>query len=173
MIKNTIKLYKQLSDFNSYGIPNNFEGANRRLNRLSTYHYVYIISAVVGLCLAPLLEYGKCKQENIEKNINEMCGLLGGMWFPLEFDRFPYKQVYYLFQVYSSFVIYQTSSMISFSITETVEHLIIRLRHASNVFVEALTEKNCVVRREKFKNAVKYHAVVMGYVYVCMWFHIL
>lgn len=160
-VKNTINIYKQLSDFRSYGIPDDFDVTNKKLNNFSKCHYVYIWSAVLGLILAPLLEYEKCQRENVVKNIEEICGLIGSIWLPIDLNSTPYKQMYYLFQVYSSFVIYQTSSLISFSIMETVEHVILRLKHVKNVFLEALAEKEHLVRVEKFKIAVRYHVRVI------------
>ncbi|XP_018567969.1 odorant receptor Or2-like [Anoplophora glabripennis] len=160
-VKNTINIYKQLSDLRSYGIPKDFYATNKKLNNYSKYHYIYIVSAVLGLSVAPLLEYKKCRKENVVKNINEICGLIGSIWLPIDLDSTPYKQMYYIFQVYSSFVIYQTSSLISFSIMETVEHLILRLNHVKNVFLEALMEREHGVRREKFRRAVKYHVNIM------------
>lgn len=160
-VKNTINIYKRLSEFNSYGIPDDFNSTNKKLNCFSKCHYLYIWSAVLGLSVAPVLEYKKCQRENIEKNIQEICGLIGNIWLPVDLNSTPYKQMYYIFQVYSSLVIYHTSSLISFSIMETVEHVILRLKHVKNAFLDALSEKEHSVRMEKFKNAIRYHVSII------------
>nr|QNH68039.1 odorant receptor 13 [Apriona germarii] len=134
----------------------------------------------MGLSLAPLLEYKKCERENIEKNIQEICGLIGNIWLPIDLNGTPYKHMYYIFQVYCSFVLYHTSSLISFSMLETVGHVILRFRHVKNVFLEALSERQHSVRVEKFKNAVRYHVTVMRIAKLvnssfnmCMFVHVL
>ncbi|KAJ8920175.1 hypothetical protein NQ315_011836 [Exocentrus adspersus] len=141
-IKNTIEIYKKLSDFQSFGAPDDFHVTNGKLNRIAKYHYVYIISAVCGLCIAPWLEYEKCTEENLELHIEEVCGLIGGMWLPVDLDQVPYKQLLYFFQVYSS--------------GGTVEHLILRFKHVKRIFLDALRRNS----RGQFKEAVQYHVTV-------------
>lgn len=158
-IKNTIKLYQLLSDFETFGKPPEFETSNTKLNKLSLFHYTYISIAVGGITFSPLLDKIACEREKLEHGWNEICGILGYAWWP--FDIVPYLNYYYVYQIFSSYLIYHTSSVVSFSVMETVEHLIIRLRHVKVVFIEALIEEDGQRKLEKFNNAVKYHNTVI------------
>ncbi|CAG9830052.1 unnamed protein product [Diabrotica balteata] len=45
---------------------------------------------------------------------------------------------------------------------ETLEHLVLRFEHVGDTFVEAFSESNKTIRRQKFFNAVRYHQAVIG-----------
>nr|ALR72562.1 odorant receptor OR17 [Colaphellus bowringi] len=156
-IKYIIILYKQFSDFKTYGLPNNFEKTNKLLNKFSKIYFVYHMFIVTGMTTSTLLTIGTCEEENLENNINDICGLVGPTWLPFEFDYFPLKQIVYGYQVYCSFVIFQLAGHLSYTLMESVEHLIIRFEHVGHTFVEALNEKNSYTRREKFYVAIQYH----------------
>nr|XP_023030161.1 odorant receptor 4-like isoform X1 [Leptinotarsa decemlineata] len=160
-IKDIIILYKQFSDFTTYGTPNNFERKNKLLNKFSKWYFAWHMCVVTGMTTSTLLTVDECKAENIMKNTNEVCGLVGSTWLPFEFDYFPLKTIVYGYQVYSSFVVYHTAGVLSYTMMETVEHLIIRFEHVGDTFVEALAEEDPSVRREKFYLAVQYHKTVI------------
>lgn len=158
-MNNTIKLYEFLSDFEPYGEPPEFKARNKELNKYSVLHYIYISIAVAGISLAPLIEKHRCERENVTKKLHEVCGLLGYAWWPFDFALF--KHYYYLYQIFSSYVVYHTSSVVSFSVMETVEHIIIRLKHVGTCFEQALTDNYYPSKIEKFKFCVRYHNEVI------------
>uniref|UniRef100_A0A310SA13 Odorant receptor n=1 Tax=Chrysomela lapponica TaxID=153811 RepID=A0A310SA13_CHRLA len=160
-LKNMIKLYKEYSDFESYGIPTKFDKMNNLLNKISTLYFCYHTLIVTGMTTSTLLTIGKCEQENISRNISEVCGLVAATWLPFDYNYFPLKQFVYGYQLYSYFLIFQCAGLLSYTLMETIEHLIVRFEHVADVFVMAVAEKDPQLRRKKFNAAVKYHKAVI------------
>ncbi|KAG5883728.1 hypothetical protein JTB14_024229 [Gonioctena quinquepunctata] len=156
-----LKLYRKLSDFVLFGKPKDFDSENKKLNRLSAAHNIYILIAVMGMTLGPLLEEKRCEMENSRRNWNEVCGTMGAAWWPVDYSSYPYKQIYYGYQIICSFLLYRNASMAAFAIMESTEHVTIRLRHVKSVFTDALNAKTAREKRQQFGRAVRYHNEVI------------
>ncbi|KAG5883721.1 hypothetical protein JTB14_024222 [Gonioctena quinquepunctata] len=111
--------------------------------------------------MSTLFTIHKCEEENLDRNTSEICGLVYPTWLPFEFDYFPLKQIVYGYQAYSCSVIYQTAGVLSYTMMETVEHLIIRFEHVGDTFVDALSGENSAEIRAKFSVAIQYHKDVI------------
>lgn len=163
-VKLIMRLYKKLSDFKTFGIPTNFHESTKIIEKYSRFHNIYIILVIIGFSLVPLAEAKQCEKLKKQNNISEICGIMGTVWFPFNIDFFPVKQLFVAYQILCSYFLVGSASFISFSIAETAEHVIIRLKHLKIVFLEALKEKNHKIRLQKFGFAVQYHNALLGYV---------
>ncbi|XP_074031888.1 odorant receptor 4 [Leptinotarsa decemlineata] len=161
-IKNTLKLCRILSDFRTYGKPKDFDKENKKLNYFSVVYQIFGIMAMLAIIVTPLMDKGRCEKENIRRNLDEVCGIMGAAWWPFDFGRFPYKQLYYAYQMYSVSLIYYATSTTSFTIVESTEHLILRFKHVRLLFLEALQCENPTHRKEFFNRTVRYHNEVMN-----------
>ncbi|CAH1115034.1 unnamed protein product [Psylliodes chrysocephalus] len=148
-------------DFQTFGKPNDLDARNRFLNKLSKIYIVYHSTIISFMVISSLFYIPQCKENNIVKNQKEVCGLPALTWLPFNFDVVPFKQIVYLYQVYSVLIVYQTAGLLSFFMFATLEHLVLRFNHVGDMFVETLSEKNPVIRRQKFIVAVKYHQAVI------------
>lgn len=161
-VKLSIKLYKILSDFRTFGIPINFNETNERLNKFSRIHHVYITGVVAGFTLFPLLEAKECHAKNLKNNLNELCGIVGTAWWPFNIDFFPVKQLYLMYEMYCGYMLVITASGVTFALAECTEHVILRLKHVKFLFIESFQENNPYLRNEKFGKAVAYHNDILG-----------
>ncbi|KAJ8931795.1 hypothetical protein NQ314_015251 [Rhamnusium bicolor] len=109
----------------------------------------------------PIIEIKKCRNNNLQRGIKDVCGLLMNVWFPFDIDYFPMRQFFYMIQLYSIYNSYVVSSTISFSIVESMEHVIFRIKHVKALFVEALNEENYDKRRTLLNRCIKYHNFVI------------
>ncbi|KAJ8952134.1 hypothetical protein NQ318_018470 [Aromia moschata] len=135
-VKKIAVTLKDLSDFKTFGIPPGMAEFNKKLNKISKWHQV-----IISLTFSGFLETQACEAKNIEKGIKDVCGLAIKIWVPFDIDYFPVKQVIFLIQTYSGYFSYATSStisFISFSVMESMQHVVFRLTHVKMVFVEAL-----------------------------------
>nr|UTN00925.1 odorant receptor [Semanotus bifasciatus] len=159
----SIQLYIHLSDFEDYGKPINYDKNNELFDKLSLYHYIYLECLVLSLLfLSNISKSGQCKRENLEFGIHEVCGLFSYTWMPFDIDFFPAKQIYLFLQLFGTHYIYMMAGMMAWVVVETIQHIIVRIRHAKCLFIEAIQEKDSKKQREKFSRAVRYHNTVLG-----------
>ncbi|KAJ8938376.1 hypothetical protein NQ318_022874 [Aromia moschata] len=160
--KSSVKLYLRLSDFEEYGKPINFDEHNAQFNRFSLIHHIYLESLILSfLCMNVLKNERQCERENLEYNLHEVCGLAMYTWLPFDIDYFPAKQIYLSFQFFGIHHLFAVMGIAAWSAMETVYHVIIRIRHAKHLFLEAINEENYQRQREKFNLAVRYHESVL------------
>nr|UTN00938.1 odorant receptor [Semanotus bifasciatus] len=160
-VEKIAEVLNDLSNFEIFGKPPGIVDFNRKLNRLAKWHQIYICGGIVSLCSAQILEIKACKANNVEKGIHDVCGLATNIWFPFDVDFFPLKQIIYLLQLYSAYFSFATSSTISFSIMESTEHVIYRIMHVKDLFIEALNEESQTLRRSLLKRCIGYHNFVI------------
>ncbi|KAJ8982434.1 hypothetical protein NQ317_007782 [Molorchus minor] len=136
---------------------------SKKMDKYSIYHQIYIILCTMTLCALQLLDIGRCREENAKLGLHDICGLVANIWVPFDADFFPVKQIIYVIQIYSTYFSYATSSTISFSIMESIEHAIFRLQYVRTLFVEALREEACDVRMELLGRCVDYHNCIISF----------
>nr|UTN00926.1 odorant receptor [Semanotus bifasciatus] len=161
--KSSIQLYMHLSDFEEYGKPINYDKNNELFDKMSFYHYIYLECLVLSiLILSSVIKSDECKRENLQYGIHEVCGLFAYTWMPFDIDYVPAKQIYICLQLFGTHYIYMVAGIISWIVVETVQHIIVRIRHAKFLFLDAIQEKDSKKQREKFSRAVRYHKTVLG-----------
>lgn len=162
-VNKAVQLYIGLSDFKKFGKPKNFDETNKKWNKYSIMHYLYLQSICIFILLGSNVFKGKsCRDENEKKNIHEVCGLFTYTWLPFNIDFFPVKQLYLVLQLFGVNYVYMVAGLASWMVVETVEHLATRIRHVSFLFTQALEQKNLRKKRQMFNHAVQYHVFVFG-----------
>lgn len=159
--KMLVKLYKTLSIFSPFGRPAYFTETNERLDKYSRIHHIYFTCVVAGFTLFPLLEAKKCEELNLQSIQHEICGIIGTAWWPFDLNVFPIKQLFIVYEILSGYILVISASGVTFSLAESTEHVILRLKHLKILFLEALQDKNNFERTKKFNKAVAYHHAIM------------
>ncbi|KAJ8984088.1 hypothetical protein NQ317_012744, partial [Molorchus minor] len=161
-IKVVAHLYTFLSNFSDFGKPTSFDKVNDRFSVLSKLHSLILELDIFSILLTSnVLKGDQCGKENVEYGLKEICGLVAYTWMPFDIDRFPAKQIYLSSQLVGMHYLYFATGTIAWMILETMNHIIVRIRHVKELFADALMEENVQSRREKFNFVVKYHTVVL------------
>lgn len=156
-------LYKEMSDFEQYGMPYNFENENSYLNLQSNIFNCYNLLCVFSLALSPpFYEKSICEDLNRKKNLSEICGLEQPLWLPFNVDRSPIKEILLIIQVYSIFYTAATGAYICYGFFEAAQHIQIRIRHLKSLFFEAINKNDY----NRFKSCIRYHVDVLRYIYI-------
>lgn len=72
---------------------------NKFLNKFSPRYFLYHLSTFTIMSCSNIILISRCKEENMKRNIHEVCGMLGSMWLPFDYDFFPVKQLLFAYQV--------------------------------------------------------------------------
>ncbi|KAJ8984087.1 hypothetical protein NQ317_012743 [Molorchus minor] len=156
------KIYTFFSNMNEFGKPTEFDENNKLCNRASFIHYIYLeLLILMLLFLSDISNVKQCKQHNLEYGMSEVCGLFSYIWLPFDIDYFPVKEIYLSLQLFGSHYLYMIAGILAWTAVETIQHIIIRLRHVKYLFVEAIEEKDQKKQREKFNLTVRYHDEVL------------
>nr|XP_023019069.1 putative odorant receptor 85d [Leptinotarsa decemlineata] len=162
-IKSAIQLYLFFSNFEEFGKPIEFDEINQKYNRYSQYHYCYAEFAVFVVLLGSnIFKSRQCRVENEQRHLHEVCGLFSYTWMPFNIDFFPVKQIYLFIQLIGGHFVYAVVLHSAWMVLETIEHIVIRIRHVAHLFNEALAAQDPEERREKFNSVVRYHIQVLG-----------
>lgn len=160
-IKEIAGIFTDFTKFQTFEMPLGYQTFNKKWNKLSTLHFTYYV-LLVSLCLLMALPESKtCLADKVRKGTHEICGLALNLWLPFEFDYFPMKQIICCYQIYSVFFSYVLSSTISFSIMESMEHVIFRLDYVKQLFAEAIRQDDDDIRKNIFKHSIEYHSFVI------------
>lgn len=95
-----------LSDFDTFDKPTNFEYMNDLLNKFALLHFIYHFCAVCLISLSNLILIERCRNENVKRELTEICGMVGRMWLPFNYDWYPPKQIIFIYQVCMNFLFY-------------------------------------------------------------------
>ncbi|XP_057656326.1 uncharacterized protein LOC130893899 isoform X2 [Diorhabda carinulata] len=156
-------MYTFISDFEVFGKPTDFDRCNKAFNRYAKIHFVYLELLIWTIILTSnIFKTQKCKLENQIYNMNEVCGLFSYTWMPFDIDYSPIRELYLLFEIFGAHHIYMLAGLMAWQVFETMQHIIIRIRHVKHVMVEAFTYRDSTVRRRKFNIAVRYHNSIFG-----------
>lgn len=82
-----------------FGTPKDFDYKNELLNKASMMFAISEFTCVTFISFSNIFLSGQCEELNRKKGTDEMCGLIGRMWLPVDYDRTPYKQTVFSFQV--------------------------------------------------------------------------
>jgi hypothetical protein len=161
--KQIAQIYVDLSDFANFEKPQNFDKVNRRLSLLSKMYKSFIDFAIINVCLSPFISKRFCEKLNQEREFKEICGLLATTWMPFNIDVFPIKQIFFLLQLYTVVFTMKGAAVISFAIMETIEHLVLRIKHLKLMLNEAVSTEDATTRQQRFAKCIEYHINIFEY----------
>ncbi|KAJ3642132.1 hypothetical protein Zmor_024941 [Zophobas morio] len=156
------KIFTHLSNFNKFGKPPNFAQRNKKLMFWSRLYKTYIDAALVSIYLEPFIKLKSCERENLKRKFKEICGLVVATWAPFDISVFPFKQILYVWQVYTLMFTLKGAALISFSIMESMEHLVVRIQHLKTMLLETVETEDAKLRVERLLKCVEYHNDIFG-----------
>ncbi|XP_068897419.1 odorant receptor 4-like isoform X3 [Tenebrio molitor] len=178
--KQIAQIYVDLSDFTNFEKPQNFDKVNRRLSLLSKMYKSFIDFAIINVCLSPFVSKRFCEKLNQEREFKEICGLLATTWMPFNIDVFPIKQIFFLLQLYTVVFTMKGAAVISFAIMETIEHLVLRIKHLKLMLNEAVSTEDVTTRQQRFAKCIEYHINIFDigkrideHYTMCLFLHVL
>ncbi|KAJ3642131.1 hypothetical protein Zmor_024940 [Zophobas morio] len=151
------KIFTHLSNFEKFGIPPNFEQRNKKLMFWSRMYKTFIDIVIFNMCLETLLRLKSCEKANLTRKFKEICGLVVTTWVPFDINVFPLKQILYLWQCYTLLFTLKGAALISFSLMESMEHLVVRIQHLKGLLLETVDTKDEKLRNENLEKCVEYH----------------
>ena len=157
------KIFTHLSNFEKFGTPPNFEERNKKLMFWSRLYKTYIDVVIFNMCLEPFLKLRSCERENLTREFKEICGLVVTTWVPFNINVFPLKQILYLWQCYTLLFTMKGAALISFSIMESMEHLVVRIQHLKVMLLETVDTEDAKLRNKRLLKCVEYHNDIFGY----------
>lgn len=160
-IKDLADIFKDFTNFKTFEMPPGYKDFARKWNKLSIFHFTYYVFLVLLCLLITFVQSKNCPAKDARRDIHEICGLAMNVWLPFDFDYFPLKQLVSCCQIYSVFFSYVLSSTISFSIMESMEHVMFRLDYVKELFLEALKEEESELKKQIFKHSVQYHNFII------------
>ncbi|XP_044253395.1 putative odorant receptor 69a isoform X2 [Tribolium madens] len=152
-----VKIVALLSDFSKFGQPRFFDKRNRQLSFFLKYCIIVLTVCIGGVLLCPVIFSESCEKINQETNRTKVCGVVSNVWAPFDYSEFPLKQVVIIWETCSCFVNLGCAGVMSFTIIETMEHLIIRIEQLKDMFSDVINEDDIAMRQEKLKMWVNYH----------------
>ena len=158
---NIAKLLKDLSNFDKFGTPPNFEKLNKRLNIWSWFAFMYPTLGSTSINLTKFLMKSDCEEINRKEHLNEKCGLMYPFWIPFEINYFPVFQLVFLYVWISVMLLVRLHLSLCFQAVEITQHIILRIKHLSSLVVESFDNydgENC---SEKIKNCIIYHQEIL------------
>lgn len=108
----------------------------------------------------PLTETKNCEAGRVA-NTQALCGVAESLWFPFNINFFPVKHLYIAYEIVCNFFVITSASAISYSIAESAEHIILRIKHLKILLIESFLEQNEATRLYKFGKAIQYHNAII------------
>lgn len=154
------KLLIILSDFRQFGKPDGIELLDGKLNLLAKMAYVCLFITISTYGMTPVIERPKCYEYNREHNLTEWCGYYCPIWFPIDIDFSPVKELVWLFQLCACYTVFIPAAMISLFIYEVNEHFILRVKQLKDQAKRMLRGSGDA--KTQLGYFVKYHQHLIG-----------
>ena len=129
-------LLKDLSKFEEFGKPPGFEDVEKKLSFWSQFCFFYTVFGTLGYNTIKLIQKPECEQANLEKGLNENCGLLSPTWFPFKVNYFPMFYFALAYVHMCTQILIKLALMISFNGLEMAHHVILRIDHLKIMITE-------------------------------------
>lgn len=167
-------LMRDLSDFEIFGVPPNFEKRNKKLNLGVELLFNYTVGAVIFYTFLKLSEKSKCKRITSERGMKENhCGLIAPFWIPFNIDYFPVFQLFSLLAIFVSHLLIKMCLHISLNAFEIAHHIILRIQHLKVMIEGCFNDKSYAVSQRNLKRCISYHIQILEYVQFLLEFKLL
>lgn len=93
------EVVKPFLDYKSYGKPKNVDNKRNQLNRGAVIFYFSELICVTIISFSNVFLIQSCKERNAKNGINEVCGMVGRIWLPFDYDYFPLKPIVFAYEV--------------------------------------------------------------------------
>jgi hypothetical protein len=150
-------LLRDLSTFNYFGMPPDFEQQEKILNVLSNVTFAYAMVAALLYNLVRLYQKSECEEMKMEK---EICGFIVPVWLPFEMDYFPVYELGFFYMYASTVLILKSALVIPFHAFEISQHIILRIKHLNTIIVKCL-DGNYDYCRKNLQKCIHYHREII------------
>ncbi|KAJ3644220.1 hypothetical protein Zmor_026890 [Zophobas morio] len=155
------KLLLEMSNFEKFGKPPNFDQEDKNLNFFSTSFFVYLCYSVLVYDIIKFRRKEECEDKNRNEGLNENCGFIAPMWTPFSTKN---DVVYYLYHAYVIFcvqLLMKPSALVSYTEFEITTHLILRIKQLNQMIRQIFVNTNYVIARRRLNNCIVYHGDII------------
>jgi hypothetical protein len=155
-----VLLLEDLSSFNHFGRPPNFEERERVSNHLSKCSFMFIAVGSFFYNMVKLYKKLECQKRNIEENLNENCGIIAPVWFPFNIDYFPVFQLASMCMYTCTVLVTKSALVITYHVYEIAQYIVMRINHLNSMIVKCFNGdyESC---RDNLRNCILYHAEII------------
>ena len=157
------KLLLEMSNFEKFGKPPNFDQEDKNLNFFSTSFFVYLCYSVLVYDIIKFRRKEECEDKNRNEGLNENCGFIAPMWTPFSTKN---DVVYYLYHAYVIFcvqLLMKPSALVSYTEFEITTHLILRIKQLNQMIHQIFVSTNYVIARRRLNNCIVYHGDIIRF----------
>ena len=157
------RLLKEMSSFENFGKPPNFDQKEQVLNFFSTFFFVYISVGIVQYDLLKFKGKAECEERNKNQDLTENCGFITPLWTPFSTQN---VFVYYSFHVYIVFcaqLLMKPNMLITYNEFEITQHLVLRIKHLNQMICEAFDNTQFEISQSRLTNCILYHVDIIRY----------
>lgn len=156
------KLFKILSEFPKFGIPQNVDFINRRIELSIKVLILYAYNIIFLYAFVGILRINTCKKLRTGTNTRNVCGIMVNVLLPFDIDYFPAKQIYWFVQVISTIYVIFFALNAFMIVLCTAEHVILRIDHLMDKLDDIFLKPQANVSIVKLKECVLYHNHIIG-----------
>ncbi|KAJ3644225.1 hypothetical protein Zmor_026895 [Zophobas morio] len=152
------RLLMEMSNFEKFGKPPNFDQEDETLNFVSTLFFAYLCFSVFIYQLIKFRRKEECEEKNRNDDLNENCGFVTPIWTPFSTKN---HVVYYLLQAYVVVcvqLLLKPSALVTFTGFELTTHLILRIKQLNQMIHKIFVNTNYEIARRRLNNCLVYHA---------------
>lgn len=154
-------LLQNLSNFEKFGKPDGFDAEEKLLGIISNAIFVYSVCATNVYAMVKYLKKSQCEGNNVEKKLNECCGLIVKFWVPFDTSN---TTVYWMVFFYSFFfvhLIFKPGLVIILLAYEITRHLILRIKHLDSMILKCFECKDYEICKKNLRRCILYHTEIL------------
>lgn len=161
--KSMMELTRKLEDFSKFGPPSNLTEYVKFSNMFSKIFCVIYLLSPESYTLFGIWRAGHCEEYNLKYDMNQICGSITVVWYPIDLNRTPYKQLICLFFYTISFVVLNASGAEVLIMCLIMLNLITRVQHLSEMFAKAMKSQDKHDCIKQLKICFQYHKDILRY----------
>lgn len=156
--KKIAKLLKDLSTFDKFGKPTDFDKLNQKLNFWSKCMFVYAGAGTAFYNFVQYLLKNECEKLKIEKKLRFTCGLVLPSQMIFKTDYFPMYQVVFVYMFLVTQLMMKISLLISCNALEMAFNISLRMDHLKMMINKCFKYcDNLDLCRQNFNLCIRYH----------------
>nr|ALR72551.1 odorant receptor OR6 [Colaphellus bowringi] len=153
--------FKDVTNFEKFGKPTDFDATKDRANLLSTLYMIYCITGTIVYSCVGVIE-SSCDELSEETKQKVICGTLAPIWLPFEDVSLTVRNTILLVQYVLANYIITPSAVICFLPFETTELLICHINFLKDKLLKVFGNEDGMIRNDKLRFCVAYHTHILG-----------
>ncbi|XP_063907304.1 odorant receptor 2a-like [Zophobas morio] len=164
-VKNQPKLanlLREMSNFQNFGKPTNFDQKERNLSLLSKAVFVYLAICVTQYNALKFNKKEECEERNKNQGLRENCGFITQLWTPFSTQNFVVYYSLYAYVFLSMQLLMKPNMLLTYHAFEITEHLILRIEHLNQMFYECFDNVDYNCCRSRLSKCILYHIHILN-----------